>query len=58
MSPQGPEVFDAVRVPKAAELVASTLRRQIVTGQIPGDDYLPPESALLTQFGVSRPTLR
>lgn len=47
-----------VRVPKAGEMVAAQLRRQIVTGQLKEGDALPPESALMVQFGVSRPTLR
>lgn len=47
-----------VRVPKAGELVAAHLRRQIVTGELREGDALPPESALMTQFGVSRPSLR
>ncbi|WP_406358209.1 FadR/GntR family transcriptional regulator [Streptomyces sp. NBC_00658] len=48
----------AVRVPKAGELVAAQLRRQIVTGALQEGDGLPTESALMEQFGVSRPTLR
>jgi DNA-binding FadR family transcriptional regulator len=47
-----------VRVPKAGELVAAQLRRQIVTGQLREGDALPPENALIEQFGISRPTLR
>jgi GntR family transcriptional repressor for pyruvate dehydrogenase complex len=47
-----------VRVPKAAELVAADLRRQIIRGQLVDGDTLPPESELMTRFGVSRPTLR
>jgi GntR family transcriptional regulator, transcriptional repressor for pyruvate dehydrogenase complex len=47
-----------VRVPKTAELVAGHLRRQIVRGDLGEGDALPPESALLETFGVSRPTLR
>ncbi|WP_433461889.1 FadR/GntR family transcriptional regulator [Spirillospora sp. CA-128828] len=47
-----------VRVPKTAELVASALRRQIIRGELAVDDVLPSESALMEQFGVSRPTLR
>src|SRR3954462_14589391 len=47
-----------VRVPKMAELVAHRLRRQIVAGDLSGGDALPPEAALMAQFGVSRPTLR
>jgi DNA-binding FadR family transcriptional regulator len=52
------DVGAAVRVPKTAELVASYLRRQIVRGELKEGDALPPESALMEYFGVSRPTLR
>ena len=48
----------AVRVPKAGEMVAAQLRRQIVLGELKEGDQLPPESVLMEQFGVSRPTLR
>src|SRR5439155_5195777 len=48
----------AVRVPKTAELVAAHLRRQIVRGELKEGDALPPETALMEQFNVSRPTLR
>jgi DNA-binding FadR family transcriptional regulator len=47
-----------VRVPKTAELVASQLRRRIIRGELAEGDALPPEPALMMQFGVSRPTLR
>jgi len=47
-----------VRVPKAGEMVAAHLRRQIVLGELKEGDQLPPESVLMEQFGVSRPTLR
>jgi GntR family transcriptional repressor for pyruvate dehydrogenase complex len=47
-----------VRVPKAAELVAGDLRRRIIRGELAEGDALPSESELMTQFGVSRPTLR
>lgn len=49
---------DAVRIPKTAELVASKIRRQIVLGTLRQDDALPPESELMEEFGISRPTLR
>src|SRR6266513_4730852 len=52
------DVASPVRVPKTAELVASHLRRQIVRGELKEGDALPPESALMEHFGVSRPTLR
>lgn len=49
---------DEIRVPKAAELVASALRRQIVSGELKEEDTLPSEAMLMQQFRVSRPTLR
>lgn len=47
-----------VRVPKTAELVARTLRRQIIVGELAEGDLLPPVPELMEMFGVSRPTLR
>jgi GntR family transcriptional repressor for pyruvate dehydrogenase complex len=47
-----------VRVPKTAELVATHIRRQIVFGQLHQGDALPPETALMQEFNISRPTLR
>lgn len=47
-----------VRVPKAGELVAASLRRRIITGELEVGDPLPTEAILMEQFGVSRPTLR
>jgi GntR family transcriptional repressor for pyruvate dehydrogenase complex len=51
-------VRDKVRVPKVAELVASQIRREIVKGFIVEGEALLPESELMAEFGVSRPTLR
>jgi DNA-binding FadR family transcriptional regulator len=48
----------AVRVPKAAELVATDLRRRIVRGELAEGDILPTELELMTSYGVSRPTVR
>jgi DNA-binding FadR family transcriptional regulator len=48
----------SVRVPKTAELVAAHIRRQIVRGELEEGDALPPESALMNEFTISRPTLR
>ena len=39
-------------------MVASQLRRRILLGELNEGDKLPSESDMLTQFGVSRPTLR
>jgi GntR family transcriptional repressor for pyruvate dehydrogenase complex len=48
----------AIRSPKTAELVAQTLRRMIVEGQLKDGDFLPYEADLMAHFQVSRPTLR
>lgn len=47
-----------VKIPKASELVAASLRRQIITGALQPGELLPNEAVLMQQFGVSRPTLR
>lgn len=47
-----------MRAPKMAELIAGHLRRQIVRGDLPAGETLPPEVELMNQFSVSRPTLR
>lgn len=44
--------------PKAAELVAAELRRQIVTGRLKPGDKLMPENVLQAEFAISRPTMR
>jgi DNA-binding FadR family transcriptional regulator len=49
---------EGVKVPKAAELVAAQLRRQIVLGARAEGELFPPELQLMTELGVSRPTLR
>ena len=50
--------ISTIRVPKAGEMVASHLRRQIVLGELKEGDQLPSESVLMEEYGVSRPTLR
>jgi DNA-binding FadR family transcriptional regulator len=47
-----------VRVPKAAELVASHLREQIIKSLIPEGENLPNEAEMVAEYNVSRPTLR
>jgi DNA-binding FadR family transcriptional regulator len=46
------------RAPKVAELIAQDLRSQIIRRELEEGAALPPESELMEQFGVSRPTLR
>ena len=52
------QVGRLVRAPKTSELVAAQLRRQIVRGTVQPGQKLPPETQLMEQFGVSRPTIR
>jgi DNA-binding FadR family transcriptional regulator len=58
----GPEsaasLVAGIRVPKAAELVAAKIRRQIVNGELAEGTALPPEAELVSRYGVSRPTLQ
>jgi DNA-binding FadR family transcriptional regulator len=46
------------RIPKGADIVASDLRRQIVTGAIGEGDPVPTEGALMEHYGLSRPSVR
>ena len=55
---RGGSTLGSVRVPKTAELVAAELRRRIVRGELTEEDNLPPESTLIEEFGISRPTMR
>lgn len=52
------DAAQAVRVPKAAELVAARLRRRIISGELGFGEHLGPETEMLAEYGVSRPTLR
>lgn len=54
----GARVGTPVRVPKTAEVIATDLRRQIVRGELTAGETLPPEVQLMSQYNVSRPTLR
>jgi DNA-binding FadR family transcriptional regulator len=49
---------DRVRLPKASEIVARSLRNRIIRGELSEGTMLPSEADLAIQFGVSRPTLR
>jgi GntR family transcriptional repressor for pyruvate dehydrogenase complex len=58
VTPAVAPVGQIMRAPKTAELIAGHLRGQIVRGELSPGDTLPPETELMVQFGVSRPTLR
>ncbi|MET0380076.1 MAG: FCD domain-containing protein [Spongiibacteraceae bacterium] len=43
---------------KVSQIVADDLRRKIAHGIYPNDANLPSEAQMITQYGVSRPTIR
>lgn len=47
-----------IRVPKAAELIAETIRRRIVLGELKAGNALPSEADMMVEFNVSRASLR
>jgi GntR family transcriptional regulator, transcriptional repressor for pyruvate dehydrogenase complex len=47
-----------IRQPRVAELVASTLREDILSGRLKEGDVLPSQESLLAEFQVSPPALR
>ena len=47
-----------LRVPKASEILAASIKKQIVSGELKEGDHLPAEANLMEQFDVSRPTIR
>ncbi len=47
-----------IRQPRVAEIVASRLREDILSGRIKEGDVLPSQDSLLAEFGVSPPALR
>lgn len=47
-----------IRQPRVAELVASRLRDDILTGRLAEGDVLPSQEALFAEFGVSPPAVR
>ncbi len=44
--------------PKAASVVAATVRNRIIRGELREGDALPAENELIAQFGISRPSIR
>jgi GntR family transcriptional repressor for pyruvate dehydrogenase complex len=60
--PSGPRSTDGARIPArpphVAEMVADLLRQRILDGELADGDLLPKQEELLTEFGVSRPSVR
>jgi GntR family transcriptional repressor for pyruvate dehydrogenase complex len=51
-------VGQRIRQPRVAELVASRLRDDILSGRLKEGDVLPSQESLLEEFGVSPPAVR
>lgn len=51
-------VVQRIRQPRVAEIVASRLRDDILSGRLREGDVLPSQDGLLQEFGVSPPALR
>ena len=51
-------VAPRIRQPRVAEIVASRLRDDILSGRLKEGDILPSQENLFTEFGVSPPALR
>jgi DNA-binding FadR family transcriptional regulator len=47
-----------IRIPKTAEVVAASIRKMIIRGEVKEGDFLQPEAQLMEHFGTSRPTIR
>ncbi|WP_340053177.1 FadR/GntR family transcriptional regulator [Pseudomonas sp. JAI120] len=47
-----------LHIPKAPEIVATRIKKRIISGELKAGDMLPAESKLMEEFGISRPTLR
>jgi DNA-binding FadR family transcriptional regulator len=56
--PRAPIRRSALRAPRAAELLASHLRQQIIRGELKEGDRLPKQQEMMQAFGVSRSTFR
>jgi DNA-binding FadR family transcriptional regulator len=54
----GPVEATPIRLPKAAVMVASSLRKQIVRGDLQEGQALPNEGELMDLYQVARPTVR
>jgi GntR family transcriptional repressor for pyruvate dehydrogenase complex len=51
-------VIQRIRQPRVAEIVASRLREDILSGRLKEGDVLPSQESLFSEFGVSPPALR
>jgi DNA-binding FadR family transcriptional regulator len=57
-APSAAKPQTSIRILKGSELIANSIRRQIVLGELKENDLLPNEQELTAAMNVSRPTLR
>lgn len=50
--------LNTMRLPKAAEVLASQIKNEIISGKYPPGAMLPPETEMALQLNLSRPTVR
>ncbi len=50
--------FTSVRLPKAAQVLATQIKQEIISGKYPQGAMLPPETEMAMQLKISRPTVR
>lgn len=50
--------LNTMRLPKAAEVLASQIKNEIISGKYPAGAMLPPETEMATQLNLGRPTVR
>ncbi|MEE1916296.1 GntR family transcriptional regulator [Pseudomonas asiatica] len=55
---RGVERRQVLHIPKAPQIVAARIKKQIVRGELKEGDTLQAEGRLMEEFGVSRPTIR
>src|SRR5581483_1535433 len=48
----------SMRLPKAAQVLATQIKNEIISGKYPEGAMLPPETEMATQLNLSRPTVR
>lgn len=50
--------LQSIRLPKAAQVLATQIKQEIISGKYPEGSMLPPENEMALQLNVSRPTVR
>ena len=58
MNDQARVRLNSVRLPRAADVLLSQIKRDIIAGKYPEGTRLPTENEMAAQLNVSRPTVR